>query len=77
MPLYEFHCRQCDHDVEVLVRSSEQPACPQCGSSKLEKLLSVPAAPTIQSGSLPISGPSDAGGCGRPQCGSGRCMFDQ
>ncbi|MGN6546991.1 MAG: FmdB family zinc ribbon protein [Aureliella sp.] len=78
MPLYEFHCERCDHDVEVLLRSSsEKPTCPDCGSDSLEKLLSVPAAPSIASGSLPVCGPSDPGTCGRPQCGSGRCMFGE
>ena len=77
MPLYEFHCRQCEHEVEVLVRGSEQPECPDCGSVKLEKLLSVPAAPAMGSGSLPVSSASDAGGCGRPQCGTGGCMFGE
>lgn len=77
MPLYEFHCDRCDHDVEVLVRSSEEPLCPECGSNDLEKLLSVPAAPAISSGSLPIASAGEASSCGRPQCGSGRCMFGE
>jgi putative FmdB family regulatory protein len=73
MPLYEYHCQACQHDVEVLVRNSqEKPECPDCGSKKLEKLLSVPATPSIASGSLPVA---NQGGCGRPQCGSGGCMF--
>lgn len=77
MPLYEFHCRECDHEVEVLVRSSDAPTCPDCGSRRLEKLLSVPAAPAIASGALPVCGPSEPSSCSRPQCGGGRCMFDQ
>ncbi len=44
MPIYEYVCRKCRHEFEVLVRGNEQPECPQCGDRKLDKLLSVPAA---------------------------------
>ncbi|QDV72376.1 FmdB family zinc ribbon protein [Botrimarina mediterranea] len=67
MPLYEYQCKDCDRDVEVLVRSeAEKPECPECGSGRLVKLLSVCASPTTGSGpaSLPTSLPSGGGGCG-------------
>ncbi|TWT99918.1 Zinc ribbon domain protein [Botrimarina colliarenosi] len=62
MPLYEYLCKSCDHEVEVLVRSPEErPACPDCGRTELVKLLSVCATP---SGSgRPEAGPP-AGSCG-------------
>jgi len=72
MPLYEYHCRECGREFEVLVRGSEQIECPHCHSAKLEKLLSVPAAPSSSDRSLPVAAPP--GTCGRPQCGSG-CMY--
>lgn len=76
MPLYEYHCKKCDSLVEVLVRTSEEiPECPDCGSKKLEKQLSVAAAPAVNGSSLPVAGSSEAPTCGRPQCGSG-CMFE-
>lgn len=74
MPLYEYECKECHRVVEVLIRSSEKPECPQCGSKKLDKQLSVPAAPAMGTGSLPVCGVPQAT-CGKPQCGSG-CMFD-
>jgi putative FmdB family regulatory protein len=43
MPLYSYHCQECDKDAELLVRSSETPACPACGSQSLERLMSRPA----------------------------------
>ena len=52
MPIYDFHCTQCGHDFEMLVRLSATPACPQCCSEKLEKLVSLPAAPGKSSGIL-------------------------
>lgn len=40
MPLYEYRCRACSHAFETLVRGGDQPACPACHSSDLERLLS-------------------------------------
>ena len=42
MPLYTYHCKECDKDVELLVRSTETPACPACGAQGLERLMSRP-----------------------------------
>ena len=72
MPLYEYHCQECQSKIELLVRGSEQPACPECGGTRLEKLLSVPAAHSRDglpmADSPPWSGPCGMGGCGRPEC---------
>jgi putative FmdB family regulatory protein len=40
MPLYEYTCLKCSHDFETLVRTGDTPACPECGSEQLQKLLS-------------------------------------
>lgn len=74
MPIYEYRCSTCDSDFEHLTRSYEEPSCPQCGTREVEKQLSVPAAHTSGSRSLPIcEGPSPSpcgrGGCGLPECG--------
>ena len=55
MPLYEYLCQDCDSQAELLVQGSQQPECPQCGSAKLTKLLSVVAAPgrEASAGSMP------------------------
>ena len=49
MPLYEFHCTDCDNPSELLLRSSDfsSEKCPNCGSSHLVKQLSTfaPATP--------------------------------
>ncbi|MCA9125900.1 MAG: zinc ribbon domain-containing protein [Planctomycetales bacterium] len=79
MPLFEYHCKSCGSETEILVRNVEQtPVCPDCGANDLEKLLSVVAAPSVSgSSSLPVceSSARPSGNCGRPQCGSGSCMF--
>jgi putative FmdB family regulatory protein len=56
MPIYEYVCRKCHHEFEVLVRGSERPQCPKCGDQKLDKLLSVSAAHVAGSSSLPPCG---------------------
>ncbi len=74
MPIYEFTCDGCESDFEVLVRGDEQPTCPSCGGVKLAKQFSVPAAHVSGSSALPVCAPpSPGGGCGLPQCGTGRC----
>ncbi len=78
MPLYEYKCDKCHEQAELLVRGSETPKCPACGSVKLTKLLSVPAAHSHGSGGeLPMCQPMPSGGCGLPQCGMGRCAGDE
>jgi len=45
MPLFDFLCLECGKTSEVLIASSEQlPICRECGSVKLEKLLSAPSS---------------------------------
>lgn len=73
MPIYEYHCPKCEADFEALVRGDEQAECPQCQSKRVEKLLSVPATPSMGREQLPICRPSPSAGCGLPQCGMGQC----
>ena len=41
MPIYEYSCRQCGNEFELLIlKSSGVPACPSCQSAELEQLLS-------------------------------------
>jgi putative FmdB family regulatory protein len=42
MPIYDFSCRACGNQFELLVRKNE-PACPKCSGKDLEKLISLPA----------------------------------
>lgn len=74
MPIYEYECKTCDHTIELLLRSSsDQPVCPECGESELEKVFSVPASPAVRDGSsLPVSGGES---CGAPRCCGGGCDF--
>lgn len=69
MPLFDFACAACGKVSEILVRSAdEKPACPACGSTRLERELptfrahTAPAAPHVHTGSC---------GCGKPRGGCG------
>src|SRR4030065_80565 len=44
MPIYDFVCTKCGYEFESLVRATEVPVCPECASSQVKKLLSLPAA---------------------------------
>ena len=46
MPLFEYACKECDKEFELLVRGSETPECPSCHSTELQRRLSVFAAHT-------------------------------
>jgi len=42
MPIYEYRCASCSERFEELVRRPEDPlACPECGGTESERLLSV------------------------------------
>lgn len=44
MPIYEYHCRECEEAFEVFVRSASAPVsdvCPKCGSEHIEKDVSA------------------------------------
>ena len=44
MPFYEYECRACGEQTEVLQKISDKPLrkCPSCGKSALVKLVSAP-----------------------------------
>ena len=74
MPIYEFACKQCQGLVELLVRNSKEKievACPECGSSELERVLSRVNSVMGQSSSQAdgVAG----GGVEHRSCGSGNC----
>ena len=37
MPIYEYHCCDCETTFEALVRGGDTITCPHCGSSSLAK----------------------------------------
>jgi len=43
MPIFDFHCKACNHTYEQLVRSSTVLVCPACGGADVKKQVSAPA----------------------------------
>ena len=42
MPIYEYRCADCGHEMEAIQKISADPltSCPQCGSEGLKRLIS-------------------------------------
>lgn len=75
MPTYDYQCKTCSHTYSAMHKISEAPpACPECDSSDLKKLLSAPAV-LGKASARPAADPSCAtpayqgGGCGSGMCG--------
>ncbi len=42
MPIYEYKCKVCGKEFEVLVLSDKEPVhCPACGSKEVERMISA------------------------------------
>jgi len=43
MPIYEYRCNACGHELEKLQRMSDEPLtdCPDCGAAELQRLISA------------------------------------
>ena len=73
MPIFEYLCKECDHQFEALVYGSDKAECPRCHSQKLTPQLSVFAVSAKASPAAPA--PTGAcGTCGDPR-GPGACSM--
>ncbi|MGB1140125.1 MAG: FmdB family zinc ribbon protein [Halioglobus sp.] len=45
MPIYEYQCQACQHELEALQKISDEPLvdCPECGKPALKKKVSAAA----------------------------------
>lgn len=45
MPIYEYHCKACGHQMDAIQKFSDAPLtdCPECGKPDLEKMISAPS----------------------------------
>ncbi len=41
MPIFEYHCMECDKDFETLVLGDQDVLCPLCTGKNVKKLLSA------------------------------------
>jgi putative FmdB family regulatory protein len=44
MPIYEYRCGNCEHELDALQKISDSPLrkCPECGKLTLRRLISAP-----------------------------------
>lgn len=89
MPIYEYACKSCGHQLEALQKLSDAPLtdCPECGDAGLEKLVSA-AGFVLKGGGWYVTdfkekGKKNApacsageGGAAAPACGNGACAAD-
>jgi putative FmdB family regulatory protein len=77
MPIYEYQCRACGKQLEVLVRrKSDVPSkCPACGTGKLQKIFSTFAVATPDPSAHCESCPTAASSCSGGSCRTGACPF--
>jgi putative FmdB family regulatory protein len=40
MPIFEYVCKECDHEFEAIVQGAAKARCPKCESRKLEQQIS-------------------------------------
>ena len=45
MPIYEYKCLKCEHQLEVIQRFTDNPveSCPECNNKSVQKLVSAPS----------------------------------
>jgi putative FmdB family regulatory protein len=73
MPIFEYICKQCDHQFEALVYREQKAECPKCHGAKLAPQLSVFAVSAKAGPSAAPSG-GGCGSCGDPR-GPGSCSL--
>ena len=67
MPIYEFQCKQCNHEFERLVfNSSEKVSCPECKSKKVTRVMSAFAFSV--GGKFKSTASSSCGSCSSSSC---------
>jgi putative FmdB family regulatory protein len=69
MPIFEYVCKECQHEFEALVFGKQEAECPKCRSKKLEPQLSVFAVSAKGSAqpSLAARSAAPCGSCGDPR----------
>jgi putative FmdB family regulatory protein len=73
MPIYEYHCEDCDHSFETLVQAGhyDDMQCPSCMSVKIVREMSVFASRGSATTQPNGNGPAmmRGGGCCGGSCG--------
>ena len=82
MPIYEYRCDACGHELEVIQKMADAPLteCPECHSSSLKKLVSAAGFRLSGKGWYETDfkkgqkkNLTDSGGQSTPPCAGGSC----
>ena len=83
MPIYEYRCTRCGHELEALQKMSDAPLtdCPECGEPALRKQISAAGFrlkgsgwyETDFKGKASDKGDSSGSKGGEQACGTGAC----
>ena len=69
MPIHEYFCKKCEKEFEELILSKEEKVfCPECGGSRVQKLMSSAA---FRTQGRAMSHSSSGGGCS--SCSASSC----
>jgi putative FmdB family regulatory protein len=69
MPIFEYHCDDCGVDFERLLKNRDEDVACECGSSNVQKLMSVFAAHNAAGGSGSTPMPQCTSCCQGGSCG--------
>lgn len=75
MPIFEYVCKECDHEFEAIVYGAKKAECPKCHSKHLAPQLSVFAVAGKSASEPTPSAGGSCGRCGDPR-GPGSCAID-
>jgi putative FmdB family regulatory protein len=84
MPIFEYVCKECQHEFEALLYGAQKAECPKCRGKKLEPQLSVFAVSAKSGGksgeksggsTQPTFSSGSCGSCGDPR-GPGACSLN-
>jgi len=75
MPIYEYKCSACDHQMDEIQRMSDEPLvdCPSCKQPNLKKMVTAGGFRLTGSGWYETDFKTSGGG----SCGSGGCGSSQ
>lgn len=77
MPIYDYRCSDCGSAYDIYHKTREVPediVCPSCQSTQHTRLMSVPAAAVMGTGSPSYSSASSSDqGCSTGGCCGGSC----
>ncbi len=71
MPIYEYHCDQCNKNFECLILGGDVPECPTCNGNNVDRLMSACGFVSKGGGGETVrqsAGTSSCGGCSASSC---------